>query len=139
MMTINAPRWPLRLADGPLKPWCDIWGPRPDQPGCCAPPELIAKSPWGEMAVEKAALVKVTRAKAVFGGTAAVRAETEDRSPSLAPCPDVSEVSLPPLEGATLEQWVEGLTIRTTVERKRKGRQSYPELFGETDIQSSEG
>lgn len=39
-------QWRCRLAAGPSKPWLSSWGPPPGQPGCEAPPALIAASLW---------------------------------------------------------------------------------------------
>ncbi|CAK0757452.1 hypothetical protein WCLP8_2870011 [uncultured Gammaproteobacteria bacterium] len=39
-------QWRNRLASGPGGPWLSGWGPKPDEPGCEAPPALITASPW---------------------------------------------------------------------------------------------
>ncbi len=38
--------WRNRLAKGTNGPWLTSWGPKPSEPGCEAPPALIAASPW---------------------------------------------------------------------------------------------
>lgn len=38
--------WRNRLSRGPGGMWLGSWGPPPGEPGCQAPPKLIAASPW---------------------------------------------------------------------------------------------
>ncbi len=119
--------WEMRLRFGPGGVWVETWGPTPAEPNCEAPTDLVAESPWRDMAYRRP--VAVTKKSSGSEGVPAIKAAT---------VPEPLGSMLPPLD-MTVAGNIDGLIIRSTDERRQMARQLYPELLHQTAQQRAGG